>query len=108
MISSKKYCDELSRKMHQVMEQKSVQDFSSQCIDEGKDIKLKSLEDRINYLEDELVQAVSEKEDIQNDVREEYDDILGNLRGDLDESRERYKSLQEENFSLKKSVRCVY
>merc|ERR1711890_34127 len=49
-------------------------------------------------------QALDAKEDVHSNVREEYDDILKNLRGDLDESRKIYKSLQEENFSLKNQL----
>ena len=104
LSSSQKYCDELSKKMHELMEQKPVQDFSSQCKDDGKELLIKYFEDRIHYLQKELVQAVDEKEDIDHIVREKYDDILENLREDLEDSKKGYKLLQEENFSLKNQL----
>merc|ERR1711962_154540 len=104
MISSKKYCDELSMKMHMVMEEKSCVDFSSQVDEMEKSSEVRILEENVNQMKKEMAQLIGDKEKVQHIVREEYDDILSNLQSDLAASMERFKCLQEENFSLRNQL----
>lgn len=102
--SSQTYSNELSKKMHGMMEAKSSSDAACQSDDENIDALAKTYQERVNYLQSELMHTIDEKENIELIVREKYDDILENLRGDLSASNRGYKTLQEENFSLRNQL----
>ena len=70
----------------------------------GINADVQTLQKRLEQMQKELVQLTSEKENVENNVRERYEDILGNLREDLTHALQTYRSLQEENFSLKNQM----
>ena len=104
LASTKKYCDELSMKMHTVMEEKPVEDFSAQFDDANIREEVRGLEEQVKSLQEELSAALKHKENAQGIVREEYDDILSNLQTDLNSSMLKNRSIQEENFSLRSQL----
>jgi len=63
-----------------------------------------TLQRRLAQMQSEVMSLTSEKENAESIVREKYEDILGNLREDLTQSRQGYRSLQEENFALKNQL----
>ena len=70
----------------------------------GINADVQTLQRRLEQMQKELIQSTSEKENAESNVRERYEDILGNLRGDLTQALQSYRSLQEENFSLKNQL----
>ena len=75
-----------------------------QVTPESKKNYINSLENQIQVLQEEVIALATTKADVEAQVREKYEDILGNLRGDLDQSLAGYKALQEENFALKNQL----
>ena len=75
-----------------------------QVTPESKENYVKSLENQIQVLQKEIIALATTEADVESQVREKYEDILGNLRGDLDQSLAGYKALQEENFALKNQL----
>ena len=75
-----------------------------QVTPKSKENYIKSLEKEIQALQKEVITLATTKADVDSQVREKYEDILGNLRVDLDQSLAGYKALQEENFALKNQL----
>ena len=93
------------RKLVKLLEESRTSEPSpSQQEQAGINADVQTLQKRLEQMQRELIQLTSEKENAESNVRERYDDILGNLREDLTHALQSYRSLQEENFSLKNQL----